>query len=199
MFGAGARNWRLTQPQTLRVSAASRSPCRTQRLSVSREQPISAAMSALRAAKSPEPTDSHRVPPSRSRSCRRMTHFGRAQVLSQQPAAPHVPARLGRRHQGALGLRAGAPAAQGRVGAGPLRGPVLDRPAPARPDVLHRLRLPATPAPRRTGPGENAPPVPGPPPSPSLPAVRRAIISKLFAPTIPRPVPLLQAPVPAIL
>src|SRR4051794_5352026 len=35
-----------------------------------------------------------------------------------------------------------------------------------------------------TGPGKNAPRVPGPPPSPSLPAVRRAIIRRLFLPVV---------------
>src|SRR3712207_8410753 len=37
----------------------------------------------------------------------------RAQVPPQQPAAPDVAARPGRRDQGALGLRAGAPADEG--------------------------------------------------------------------------------------
>ena len=78
---------------------------------------------------------------------------------------------------------------KGETGAGPLRGPLLDRPAPARPDDLHCLCLLAAPAPRpdRTGRGRGKmhPHVPGPPPSPSLPAVRRAILAKLFAPTAP--------------
>ena len=47
---------------------------------------------------------------------------------------------------------------------------------------LQRLRLAGQ---NRTGPGENAPHVPRPPPSPSLPAIRRAIMAKLFAPTAP--------------
>ena len=42
---------------------------------------------------------------------------------------------------------------------------------------LRHLRLAG---PRRTGPGEMRPHVPGPPPSPSLPAVRRAIMGRLF-------------------
>jgi SRSO17 transposase len=42
---------------------------------------------------------------------------------------------------------------KGELGLGPLRGPVLDRPAPARADGLHRLCLPAALAPRRTEPG----------------------------------------------
>ena len=86
----------------------------------------------------------------RSVAGRRMALLGRAQVLPQQPAAPYVRARPGRCHQGALGVRAGAPADQGRAGTGAIRGPLLDGPAPARAHDLHRLRLPATPAPRRT-------------------------------------------------
>lgn len=76
----------------------------------------------------------------------------RAQVLPQQPAAAHIAARACRCHQGALGLRASPPAAQGRTGAWPLRGSLLDRPAPARPDELHRVCLSAALAPRRTPP-----------------------------------------------
>ena len=41
------------------------------------------------------------------------------------------------------GQRASPSAAQGRTGARPLRGRILDRPAPARTDELHRVRLPA--------------------------------------------------------
>src|SRR4029079_9224253 len=54
--------------------------------------------------------------------------------------------------QGALGLRAGAPATQTGAGLGSLRGPVLDRPAPARADDLHGFRLAAAPPPRRATP-----------------------------------------------
>ncbi len=75
---------------------------------------------------------------------------GECQVLPQQPAAPHLAACSGRCHQGALGLRAGAPAAQGRARPGALRRPVLDRAAPARADDVHRIRLSAASAPRRT-------------------------------------------------
>ncbi len=77
---------RANQSQTLRVSAASRSPRRARRLSVSREQPILAAMSALRIAKSPEPTDSHCVPPSRFRSCTVRTARSRSSGENGLPA-----------------------------------------------------------------------------------------------------------------
>ena len=77
-------------------------------------------------------------------------------------ARAHVAAHTRPCHQGAPGVRAGAPAAQGRVGPRPLRGPLLDWAAPARADVLHRVHLPAAPAPRRTKPdgaGEKCGPV----------------------------------------
>src|SRR5215213_1651357 len=77
---------------------------------------------------------------------RRMARQRRAQVLPQQPAAADLAAAAGRHRQGTLVLRAGASAAQAGTRPRRLRGPVLDRPAPARPDDLHCLRLPATPA-----------------------------------------------------
>ncbi len=64
------------------------------------------------------------------------------------PASP-VPARPGGHGQGALGVRAGAPAAQGGPWPRPLRGPLLDRTAPTRADDVRGLRLPPAPAPRR--------------------------------------------------
>src|SRR3954469_16528018 len=78
----------------------------------------------------------------------------RAQVLPQQPAAAHLAARPGGCHQGPLGLRAGAPAAQAGTGPRPLRGPILDGFASARADDLHGFRLPAAPSPCRAAPGE---------------------------------------------
>ncbi len=98
--------------------------------------------------------------------------------------APNLAARPGGGDQGALGMRAGAPAAEGRAGAGALRGALVDGAAPARADDLHRIRLPAAPAPRRAssdGCGGKMPTrLSGPPPQPSLPAVRRAIAARLF-------------------
>src|SRR3954465_5430364 len=76
----------------------------------------------------------------------------RAQILPQQPAAADLAAGLGWRHQGALGVRAGPPATETGTGLGPLRGPVVDRPAPARADDLHGLCLLAAPPPRRAAP-----------------------------------------------
>src|SRR5215217_6369105 len=63
--------------------------------------------------------------------------------------------------QGPLGLRAGAPANEGGPRPRPLRGAVLGRPAPPRPDGADRLRLPAaSPAPAQSQAGaKSAPPV----------------------------------------
>jgi hypothetical protein len=75
-----------------------------------------------------------------------------AQILPEQPATADLAARLGRRHQSALGLRVGPPAAQAGTGLAPLRGPVLDRPTPTRANDLHGVRLSAIPPPRRAAP-----------------------------------------------
>jgi SRSO17 transposase len=58
-----------------------------------------------------------------------------------------------------MGVRAGAPAAQGGAGPRPLRGPELARAAPPRPAVPARLRLPAAPA----APGAGGKAAPGHP------------------------------------
>ena len=65
------------------------------------------------------------------------------------PAARHLTPRPGRHDRGALGPRAGPPAARGRTRPRSLRGTLPDRAAPTRVDDVHRLRLPAAPAPRR--------------------------------------------------
>src|SRR3954469_15706809 len=75
------------------------------------------------------------------------------EILPQQPAAADLAAASGRHRQGTLVLRAGAPATEARARARRLRGPVLDRPAPARADDLHHFRLSATPAPEGCGVG----------------------------------------------
>ena len=79
-----------------------------------------------------------------------------------------------RRHQGALGLRAGASATQGRARPRPLRRAIMDGPPPTRADDDDRLRLPAIPPPQA---GQGGKRIPGPPPQPSLPAIRQAILS----------------------
>jgi SRSO17 transposase len=76
----------------------------------------------------------------------RASHLRRAQILPVQPAAGHSTEALGLSHQGALGVRAGAPAAQGRTRARSPRGPLLARAAPTRADDADRLPVPAAPA-----------------------------------------------------
>ena len=79
---------------------------------------------------------------------RRAPRHRRAKVLPGEPPGRHAARGPGGADQGALGLRADAPAAQGRAGAGPLRGPELARAAPPRALVPARLRLPPAPAAR---------------------------------------------------
>src|SRR4051812_44320970 len=115
--------------------------------------PLSARFAALRVrvADGPRNADNTRLPGDGRGHCPgraggRMARQRREEILPQQPAAADHAAAAGRHRQGALVLRAGASAAQARAWPRRLRGPVLDRPAPARPDDLHRFCLPATPA-----------------------------------------------------
>ncbi len=73
----------------------------------------------------------------------RVARLGRAQVLPDQPCGQRLAQDAGARDQGALGVRAGPPAAQGRARTGSLRGPILGRAAP--PCAAHddRVCLPA--------------------------------------------------------
>ena len=80
---------------------------------------------------------------------RRASRLGRAQILSFQPASRRQPQDARRRDQGAMGLRASAPAAQGRTRPRSLRRPILAWPAPPHAHDDDRLRLPAKPPPRR--------------------------------------------------
>src|SRR5947209_20613119 len=89
---------------------------------------------------------------------RRMARQRREEVLPQQRAAADLTAAVGRQRQGALVLRAGAPATQAGTRAPLLRRPLLDRPASARADDLYRLCLSATPAPEGCGAGKKAGP-----------------------------------------
>src|SRR5690349_14333220 len=84
---------------------------------------------------------------------RRAPRERREEVLPLEPPARRHARDHGGADQGALGVRAAAPAAQGRAGARPLRGPELARAAPPRAPVPARLRLPAAPAAR----GEKGP------------------------------------------
>src|SRR5215207_1120682 len=104
---------------------------------------------------------------------------GRAQVPPHQPPGRCAAPDPGRHDQGPLGARADAPADEERTRPRPLRGPRLARSAPPRPAVPDRLRLPAAPAARgeRIVRRRNA----GPPPTPSLPEVRRRLHAALLA------------------
>src|SRR4051794_6311859 len=110
--------------------------------------PLGARFAALRVrvADGPRNADSTRLPRRGGLADRRVARQRRAQVLPQQPAAADLAAAAGRHGQGALVLRAGTSATEAGPRPRRLRGPVLDRPGPARADDLHRLRLPATPA-----------------------------------------------------
>ena len=79
---------------------------------------------------------------------RRAPGHGREEVLPLEPPARCHARAAGGADQGAVGVRAAAPAAQGRAGARPLRGPLLARAAPPRAPVPAGLRLPAAPAAR---------------------------------------------------
>src|SRR3954452_15847483 len=102
-----------------------------------------------------------RPAPARGRGLagRRAPRLGREEVLPRQPARGDPARGAGGHDRGALGVRAGAPAAEGGAGARPFRGPLLARPAPPRAPVPARFRLPAAPAAR----GKKAsPPRPSP-------------------------------------
>ncbi len=101
--------------------------------------------------------------------------FRREEVLPLQ-LQPTSAQTSRRRHQGALGLRASASADEGGAWARPLRGAVMARAAQACTDEHDRLPLPPVrrlaEAKREKRIRRNA--TPGPPPQPSLPAIRSA-------------------------
>ena len=76
------------------------------------------------------------------------------EILSGQPPCRRQSQDIGRDDQGALGLRAGSPAAQGRTRPRPLRRPLMARSSPPRADDHNRLRLPPSSSPRRRERGE---------------------------------------------
>src|SRR3954468_24547831 len=99
------------------------------------------------------------------RARRRAPRHWRAQILPDEPSGRHAARGPGRRDQGSLGLRADAPADEGRARPRPLRRALLARAAPPRALVPARLRLPTAPAaaargekaaaPRPSGPGHH--------------------------------------------
>ena len=111
---------------------------------------------------------------------RRTQDVGREEILSRQPASEDGPAHLGGHHQGAMDLRAGSPATERRTGSRPLRGAILARPPPPRAHDHDCLRFPpASPAQNRKA-GKKR--INGPPPQPTLPAVRQAILELIIRP-----------------
>ena len=99
----------------------------------------------------------------------------RAQVLPLELADRDAAKNPRCHHQGALALRAGPSAAQGGTWPRSLRRAILERSASPRSYEHDRLPLSAAPAnsKRRNGEKNRI----GPPPQPSLPAIRTAIIA----------------------
>src|SRR5262249_40890751 len=79
---------------------------------------------------------------------RRTQGFGREKILPRQPAREYQPSHFGGHDQGAMGLRAGAPAIERRAWPRSLRGPVLARPPSSRAHDNDRIRLPPVSPPR---------------------------------------------------
>src|ERR1700749_5120536 len=112
---------------------------------------------------------------------RRTSVDRRAKILCVELAGQCEPQKIRRYDQIQVGLRAGASAAQGGAWSRPFRRSILDRVTPTRTDGHDRLRLP----PKSRG-GKKR--VGGPPPQPSMPAVRQAILD-LFATPPPKRCP----------
>src|SRR5271165_5372426 len=85
----------------------------------------------------------------RSLARRRAAPVRRAEILSGQPPSRRRSRDIGGDHQGALGLRTGSPAAQGRTRPRSLRRPLMARSSSPRTDDHDRLRLPPASSPRR--------------------------------------------------
>src|SRR5262245_44402382 len=107
----------------------------------------------------------------------------RAKILCVELAGQCEPQKTRRYDQSQVGLRAGASAAQGGAWSRPLRRSILDRVTPTRTDGHDRLRLPPISPSQSSGAGKKR--VGGPPPQPSMPAIRQAILD-LFATPPPK-------------
>src|ERR687894_250481 len=123
--------------------------------------PLTASFAArrVRGARGPQADAGHRLPAGGR---------GRKRVPPRHPRrdAPGDPRGD---DKGPLDLRAGAPADEGGARPRPLRGTVLGRAAPSRPDGADRLRLPAAPAAPAEWPAGEKFRATGPPPHPTLP------------------------------
>ena len=102
----------------------------------------------------------------------------RAQILPLEPARRHADQGARQHHQGALDLRAGASATEGGTRSRSLRGTILAWPSPSRPHDDDRLCLPSASPPRKRA--KRGKKINGPPPQPSLPAVRHAILAHIM-------------------
>src|SRR5882757_5100235 len=111
---------------------------------------------------------------------RRTQGVGREEILSRQPAGKDRPAHLGGYHQGAMDLRTGSPTAEGRTRSRSLRGTILARPSPPCAHDDDRVRLPPASPPCNCKAGKKE--SNGPPPQPTLPAVRHAILELIARP-----------------
>jgi SRSO17 transposase len=119
---------------------------------------------------------------------------GERKILPLQLARRHPAQADRRRHQGALGLRTGASAAQGGTWPRPLRGALMDGPAPARADDDDRLRLPTISPPPTSGRGKKESSVRRPnrayPPSGKPSSPRSRSRPQSVVPTAAKPSPL---------
>ena len=102
------------------------------------------------------------------------------EILSRQPARRDEPAHARCHPKGTMGLRAGPPADERRTRPRPFRGPILARPSPTRAHDNDRVRLPSASSPHPSEAGKKR--INGPPPQPSLPAVRHAIVNLITRP-----------------
>src|SRR5215470_7905057 len=109
----------------------------------------------------------------------------RAKILCVELAGQCEPQKTRRYDQSQVGLRAGASAAQGGAWSRPLRRSILDRVTPTRTDGHDRLPSSNLAVSKQRG-GKKR--VGGPPPQPSMPAVRQAILD-LFATPPPKRCP----------
>jgi hypothetical protein len=100
---------------------------------------------------------------------RRTPRFRREKILPYQSACCDRSAHFGCHHQGTLDLRASPSAAERGAWARPLRRAILARTSPPCAHDDARIRLPPIPSPQTSEAGKKEN---GPPPRPSLPAVR---------------------------
>ena len=102
---------------------------------------------------------------------------GGEEILSCQLARWDGAARLGCDDQGTMDLRAGSSTAEGGTRSRSLRGKILARPSSSCADDDDCLRIPPTSPPHKSEAGRK---INGPPPQPTLPAIRHAIVDLII-------------------